>query len=287
MKKFVIFMLLFLGFIYSISGQAKEKFNVSLFAGAYFAQQNVNNQGSWYGVYGEYLPFKSPDHVSFGFCFLLSSSSFKNNTATSMYVGNSSQFGLGFTGGKYWEFFSLRHSAYLGANVLLRKAIDEGEGTTWDGQYQMQQEDYIISSEVNFNLLKAFAYNKRYFPRTQFKFGFQKALASKKEDYWNGKEIPESVIWDKAGITSEIKLSLIELGYLENRSHIKTFLGYQYFRGDQSHWLVFGPEFSLKKWEKDDWLSLQLFVKQRVGDYEQSLNDTHFGFNLVFTFTNL
>lgn len=150
----------------------------------------------------------------------------------------------------------------------------------------MQQEDYIISSELNFNLLKAFAYNKRYFPRLQFKLGFQKPLASKKQDYWNGEEIPESVIWNKAGINSEFKLSLIELGYLENRSHIKTFVGYQYFRGDTSHWLIFGPEFSLKKWEKDDWMSLQLFIKQRVGNYERSLNDTHFGLNLVFTYAN-
>jgi hypothetical protein len=279
MKK-IVFILILISMTLSGLAQYKENFNVSLFTGAYFAKQNVNNHGYWYGVYGEYLPFKTMDHVSFGLAFLASSSSFQNNTRTTKYQGNSKQIGFGFTGGKYWDFFTFTHSAYLGANIMLRKTVDQGEGISWDGIYHMRQEDYLISSDINFNLFKSYTNTKKYFPRTQMIIGLQKSLTSEKEDYWNGELIPQSLIWDKAGFNSLIKLSLIEIGYFENRSQIKAFLGYQYFNGDQSHWLIFGPEFSLKKWEKDDWLSLNLFVKQRVGHFQGSLNDTHFGFNL-------
>ena len=288
MKKFVILSFLFLGFIYSSSGQFKEEVNVSLFAGGYFAQQNTNNQGGWYGIYAEYLPFKTSDHVSFGFSFLYSKSRFENNTQTYRYEGSSSQIGAGITVGKYWDFFSLRHSAFLGTNIMLKKTEDQGRGDGHNGSvYEMTQEDYIVSFDLNFNLLKTYGYSHNIFPRTQFKLGWQKPLAFYKEDYWNGDEIPESVIWDKAGFSSEIKLSLIEAGLFENLRQYKVFLGYQYFRGDRSHWLITGPEMSFLKMEKDDWLSINLFVKQRIGNFEPSLNDTHFGVNLVFTFTNL
>ncbi len=287
MKKQILFIIFLLYLTSSGFSQYKENFNVSLFTGAYFAQKNTNNQGYWYGAYGEYTPFKTIDDVSFGVAFLASNSSFGNNTRSSFYEGSSKQFGFGFTLGKYWDFFTFTHSAYLGGNLMLKKAVDEGEGTSWTGYYEMKQEDILISSEINFNLFKAYTSMQRFFPRTQLKVGFQRSLVSEKEDYWNGKTIPESVIWDKAGLSTELKLSFIELGSFENLTQIKAFIGYQNFSGDQSHWLFFGPEVSFKKEGKDDWFIISLFIKQKTGRYKASLNDTHFGFNLVVIINNI
>lgn len=287
MKKIILFLFFTLYLTAFGFAQFKDNFNLSLFSGGYLAQENRNNRGYWYGAYGEFLPFRTIDHVSFGIVFLASNSSFENNTRTTWYQGNSKQIGFGFTGGKYWDFFTFTHSAYLGANIMLRKVYDEGEAGSWTGHYQMTQEDYIISSEINFNLLKSYTNFERFFPRTQFKIGFQRALISEKEDYWNGEAIPESVIWDKAGFNSEIKVSFIETGIFENRQQYKAFFGYQYFKGDLSHWIIVGPEFSLKKDGKDDWGSINIFMKQRVGNFEPSLNDTHFGINISIILTNL
>ncbi len=289
MKKLVIIIsLIFLA--WPISSQAQwrhDKINLSVFAGNYLAKQNKNNKGYWYGLYVEYLPVRRPSQINFGLALLASHADFKSNDQLNRYEGKSSQFGLGLSGGKYWEVFSVKNSAYLGSNLMLKKSFDQGFGQSIPGDYHMTQEDLIVSGEINFNIMKNYHHSKNLFPRTQVKFTWQKPISSKKIDFWNGEPISESMIWNKAAIASKIKQSLFNVDKIDYQLQTKALFGHQFYRGDDSHWLVFGPELSLKKSNRDDYLSFYLFVKQRVGDFKPGLNNTQFVFGVNFMPMNI
>lgn len=288
MKKIKILILLFLLWPISSQGQwIDHTINLSVFTGKHYAQQNAYNNGYWYGLYAEYSPIRTIEGFNLGLALLASHSEFKSNDKLQKYSGKSSQFGTGISSGKYWEFFSLNHSAYLGGNLMLRKNYDQGLGNSLPGQYLMTQEDFILSAEISFNLLKNFGRNENLFPRTQIKFSWQKPLDSKKIDFWNQQEIPESMIWNKAAREIGIKKSFINLGKFENQVQLKALSSYQFYRGDKSHWIVIGPEISLKKWEKDDYLTFYVLLKQKVGYFKPGLSDTQFVFGINFMPINI
>lgn len=280
MKKIVAYLIIFLLFVPNIKAQFNEKINVSLFSGAYFAPRNTNNMGYWYGLYAEYMPIRTYDGVRFGFSFLATNGEFRNNTKTTKYQSQGYQFGFGLSGGKYWEYFSLKNSAYLGMNLMLRTTQDLGSGQFLFDHYQMKQGDLLLSSEINLSVLKSYGFKPRLFNKRQYKVGFVFPVSSDKEDYWNNELIPESIAWNKASYQGSIKLNIYEFDTFNNYYPIKVHLGYQYYSGDESSWLVYGPELAVRKSGKDDFLILNLFVKQRVGTFESTLNDTQIGMNI-------
>lgn len=263
--------------------KAQKNTNVSLFTGAIVSVKNTNNNGHWYGVYADYMPIKTPQGMNFGISFLGAQSSFQSNDEVSIYEGKTTQFGLGLNLGKYWEFFSLKNSAYLGGNLSFIKSFDEGRGQNFSGIYQMEQNDLMLSSEINFTLIKQYGYSQKWFNKSIFRIRLQKPMESEKKDSWNGEAIPESMIWNKSASMLEIKQSILDIGRFENVLTTKLILAHYSYQGDKSKWLVFGPELGLKKWEGEDYINLYFLIKKRVGDFEKDLNNLQllFGINFV------
>ena len=150
----------------------------------------------------------------------------------------------------------------------------------------MNQEDWLLSTELNFNLLKYHGWREQLFPRTQLRLVAQTPLKSKRESFWNDEPILNSALWNKASYSAELKQSLFRTGY-NNQFEPKIYTGYYYYRGDKSHWLAIGPELALHKPGKDDFLAIYFLVKKQVGHFEPHLGSTQFVFGINFIPTNL
>ncbi len=283
MKKYVAFILtLFLAL--PAIGQFRDNFNVSLFSGAYIAQQNAYNRGGWYGVYAEYMPIKTYNGFNFGFCGVFSQTGFKSNDSISTYRGSSTDFGGGLAAGKYVEFLSATHSAYFGSNLMIKSSQDRGTGLSVQengglGEYTMKQKDLLLAGEININLLKTFGFRENLFPRTQLRLSFQTPLKSQKNSFWNDSPIKESQLWNKSAYGVEFKQSIVQFGTF-TLLEPKLYTGYYHYRGDGSNWFAIGPELALKKRGWDDFLSFYFLVKKQIGDYEPNLNSTQFVFGV-------
>lgn len=287
MKKIVPILLC--GFMtLSVFGQFRDdRVNISLFTGGYFAEQNANNRGYWYGIYAEYMPIKTTGGFNLGFAGVASQVGFKSNDTLNYYEGSSTDFGFGLAGGKYSEFFTNTYSSYLGFNLMVKASQDIGEGYSVGedgklGKYSMQQKDVLLTGEINLNLLKTFGYRKNLFPRTQLRLTFQEPLNSGKSSFWNDRPIRESSLWNKAAYSAELKQSITQIGRFDLLLEPKIWLGYYHYKGDGSNWMAIGPELALKKRGWDDFLSLYFLVKKQVGEYDPHYNSTQFVFGLNF-----
>ncbi len=296
-KLYAMRKILFLTFLFTITigqvfGQFRENVNMSIFTGAYVAQQNTNNRGGWYGLYAEYMPIKTAGGLNLGFCAVADRVYFRSNSLLNKYEGSSDEFGAGLAAGKYSEFLTQKFSGYFGANAMVKSTKDNGEGKSIQpdgtiGKYTMVQEDLMFSAELNINLLKTFGVRENLFPRSQLKLTYQKPLKSQKTDFWNNVLIEESLIWNKAAEGAEFKQSIIQIGRDNTLLEPKLMIGYQHYIGDNSKWLYYGPELSLKKRGWDDFLSVYFFVKQQVGNYQPNMNSTQFVLGLNFMPFNL
>jgi hypothetical protein len=285
-KTFFLLALMTLTVVGQVFGQFRERVNLSLFAGGYAAQQNANNNGYWYGLYIDYMPIKTDNGWLLGFCAVADRVYFKSNTTLSRYDGSSDEMGIGLAGGKWSEFLTQRYSGYFGANLMIKSVRDKGVGQSIQpdgtlGEYKMDQEDLMLSGELNINLLKAFGVRK-IFPRSQLKLTGQKPLKSEKTSFWNNSPIKESMLWNKAAYGAEFKQSITNIGR-NTLVEPKIMVGYHHYVGDDSHWLSLGPEISLKKVGWDDFLSVYCFWKQQTGNFEPNLNSRQivFGVNLM------
>lgn len=287
MKKIMLLAFLIAAIMSQSFGQFRDNANLSFFTGGYAAQQNGYTNGLWYGMYVEYMPIKTTGGLNLGLCAVADRVNFKSNTSVSSYNGGSDEFGAGIAMGKYSEYFSQKHSAYFGANVMLKSIKDNGTGLSLQqdgklGTYTMVQEDLMFSAELNINLLKTFGVRENLFPRSQLKLSYQRPLKSEKTSFWNKAPIKESMIWSKAAIGAEFKQSIAQIGRLNTMVEPKIMIGYHHYVGDDSDWLSAGPEISLKKRGWDDFLSIYVFAKQQVGNFPPNLNSLQFvaGLNL-------
>lgn len=291
-SKFFLFGLVFLLLPWNIQAQFRNNTNVSFFSGGTVSQQNVNNVGGWYGVYAEWMPIRTQTGFNAGLAFVASSVDFKSNDLKNKYNGSSTDFGLGLVIGKYNEFFSQNFASYIGANVLLKRSKDTGIGysileNNQLGNYKMSQEDWLISTELNINFLKTFGWRERLFPRTQLRLVAQFPIKSKRDSYWNNDPILNSAMWNKTAYSAELKQSILRSNGFDNFFETKLFTGYYYYRGNKASWIGFGPEFSLKKEGRDDYIALYFLVKKQVGHFEPHLSATQFVIGLNFMPSNL
>ncbi|MFA6514267.1 MAG: hypothetical protein WCT50_03215 [Patescibacteria group bacterium] len=289
MRKIILLALLVVATMSESFGQFRDNANLSLFTGGYAAQQNGNNNGYWYGLYAEYMPIKTVNGLNLGLCAVADRVNFKSNTTLSSYNGGSDEFGAGIAMGKYSEYFTQKHSAYFGANLMLKSIKDNGTGLSMQsdgklGTYTMVQEDLMFSAELNINLLKTFG---NIFPRSQWKLSYKKPLKSEKTSFWNKAPIKESMIWSKAAIGAEFKQSIVQIGRLNTMVEPKLMIGYQHYVGDDSDWLSAGPEIALKKLGWDDFLSIYVFAKKQVGNFPANLNSLQFVAGLNLNLSNL
>lgn len=276
----------------------KDPLNISLFTGTSIAQKNTNNQGYWYGLYTDYMLVETPRLWYFGLAALAVNSQFKNNDLTSSYEGTAYALGGGIAFGKYSYFVLPKHDSYTGANVLIKREQDIGEGLSVSGnsvgRYSMNQSDLILSGELNISLLKipkgekdTSRYNPKLFPKTQLRLIFQESLGTEKTSFWNDNPIAESLVWNKAAYTGEIRQSLYRLGNYNLSVEPKIITSYSYYKGNQSHWLTGGMEIGIRREWKEDFFSLYFLVKKQVGNFQENLNDTQFLLGVNFSPSNL
>lgn len=281
MKKIITLILLVIVISSTVQAQFRDNVNLSLFAGGYAAQENGNNNGYWYGMYAEYLPIKTANGLNLGFCAVASRVHFQSNDLFSNYEGSSNDFGAGISAGKYSEFFTQKYSSYIGMNAMVKSSKDDGLGRSLQsdfttGTYTMTQEDILFSTELNINLLKTFGIRENLFPRSQLKFHYQTPLKSKKTSFWNKTFIQESMLWNKAAFGTEYKQSIVQIGRMNTLLEPKAMIGYNYYKGDDSQWLYFGPEIALKKRGWDDFFTVYFLVKQQVGSFRRNINERQY-----------
>src|SRR5680860_86650 len=285
--KTIVIALIFGLLTLSASSQFRDNVNVSMFTGGYFDPQNANNNGYWYGAYAEYMPIKTTNGFNLGFCAVISQVEFQSNDTLNSYEGSSTDFGFGIAGGKYSEYFTMNHSSYFGFNLMLKKSQDKGLGMSVGndgelGKYDMQQNDVLLSGEINMNLLKRFGYRENLLPRTQLRVTYQTPLKSNKSSFWNDVQIYESMLWNKAACGVELKQSIVQIGRFNFLVEPKVYSGYYHYKGDKSNWVAIGPELAFKKRGWDDFLAIYCLLKQQVGDYKPHFNETQIVFGLNF-----
>lgn len=290
MKKILItFLLCSMGFF--AFPQFQDNVNLSLFTGGFVAPQNANNNGYWVGAYTE-LMHRFPNGFNAGFCAVGSKSEFQTNDTVMAYEATSFDFGAGLAMGKYFEMFTLTHSAYIGGNAMIKFNQDHGESQAIGldgrlGHYSATQKDVMLALGLNFNLLKNFGMRENLLPRTQLRLSLQEPLSSKKSAYWNEYHIREALLWNKAAYSAEFKQSIFQAGSFNVMFEPKLYLGYYHYKGDGSNWCAIGPEIGLKMRGWDDFLSLYFLVKKQVGEFKPHFNDRQFVFGLNFTPTNI
>lgn len=297
MKTKTLFSLMFLLSL-SAFGQFRDDINVSLFSGVSVAQKNANNQGYWYGIYSDFTLVKTPSEWNFGVCAVAAQTQFKSNDKKGTYNGSSSTFGAGLTLGKYIEYLTYRSSAYFGSNLMVKGNQDIGEGKSLQtngalGTYSMTQRDVMLAGELNINLLKrseefSLYFEDNIFPRSQLRLFFQEPLSANKNSFWNNSPIKESSIWNKASYNVELKQSIYQIGRYNVLAEPKLVIGYNYYKGDRSKWLVYGTELALKKRGWDDFLAVYFHVKQKLGVVNvNDLNSTQFVLGLNIQLGNI
>lgn len=276
----------------------KDPLNISMFTGTSIAQKNTNNQGYWYGLYTDYMLVETPRLWYFGLAALAVNSQFQSNDLRNSYEGDANALGAGIALGKYSYFVLPTYDSYTGANLLIKRELDVGEGISVSGnsigKYSMTQSDLILSGELNINLLKipkgekdTSQYNPKLFPKTQLRLIFQESLRSDKSSFWNNNPIVESLIWNKAAYTGEIRQSLYRIGTYDFSVEPKIITSYSYYKGNQSHWLTGGMEIGLRREWKEDFFSLYFLIKRQIGNFQENLNDTQFLLGINFSPSNL
>ena len=283
----MLLLVLALSLVLPSLAQFRDNVNVSLFTGGYAAQQNGHNRGHWYGMYVEYMPIKTASGFNLGFAALASQVGFVSQDSVNQYKGSSTDFGFGLAFGKYAETLTRSHSGYFGANLMIKRSQDLGEGLFIQdngqlGRFNMQQKDLMLTGELNINLLKSFGWRENIFPRTQLRLTFQEPLRSERNAYWNNSFIRQSALWNKAAYSAELKQSLTQSGRMDLLLETKIWTGYYHYKGDKSNWLAIGPEFALKMRGWDDFLSVYALYKWQIGNYEPHLNSRQFVVGLNF-----
>lgn len=254
---------------------------VSLFSGLVVARQNNNNLGYWYGVYGEIPIYKGLNYNNLSLIALASQSSYKSNDQLSTYKGESIDLGLGLAYGKWFEFFSSTHSSYLSFSSMLKSSFDKGEGRSFTGLYESQQNDYILQLGANWSLIKSYGFNEKLLPKTELRLQYQIPISSNKEDYWNEFQGLNPIAWSKEAQLAQLKQSWFKVG-LMTEVHFKTVHEYSYYKGDKSSWLGNGVELSVNKWQKNDFLQLYFVYKQNLKNAQPLQAEQFvFGINII------
>jgi len=249
----------------------QEKVNVAFFTGGFVRQQNTNNNGYWYGIYTDYVPLKSPNGWAGGIFGLVSIYRFQDNDLENIYQGHGREIAGGLSFGKYSEYFSLRHSAFLGCNLGIRQSWDYGNGQNAYGKSEVLQKDLMFSVNLNFNLLKNNGMHPRIFPRTQIMINYQRPIESSASATWNSKPVEDQGVWQKGFQEIIIKESICDIGINRGRDLFlepKVLVSYRYENGNKNSYLVTGQEISLRKEGRDDFLAI--FFTQKLGLKEQN-----------------
>jgi len=287
MRTKIIFLVLFLLLIFGFKAKAQyeffqEKTNFVFFAGTVKHQQ-TDQFGGYYGLYADYLAYKSPDHrFSAGPYGVISRSDSRYQGRNG--INRNLEYGGGISLGYYEPELSFRYQSFVGASLGLIKSKEKQELQQSDGSFEAWQEDLFLSASLNFNLLKAFALRPDLLHRSQIQVRYKLPISSAKTAYWNSKEI-ETYVWDKTYLEVLAKQSLYKdlLTWKSNIYYSPKLIGfYSYSKGDSRAFYGLGLETSLFKEYRDDFLSLGILYK-----VSRRFNDNYFVVSLNLNLSSL
>jgi len=268
-KLFFVFALgLLLTFqVKSVNAQLYDKFqektNLVFFSGLVYKQNNPTDKGVYYGVYADYLAFKSSSgHLSFGPFAVLSCSSSQYSLGNGL--NEYENYGGGISAGFYNPDFSFKHQIFIGMSLGLNYGRERQQVKEATGIYQAVQEDVFLNTGLNFSILKSFGLQPDLFPRSQIQFHLKLPLKSTKEAYWNNEAI-QNEPWDKTYFEVIAKENIFQapIGWRQEFFYAPKLVGfYSYQAGDSRSYYGLGAEVSLRREYRDDFLSLNVIYKE-------------------------
>lgn len=255
-----------------VSGQSPNPIgknaNLSLFAGYFCKQQNINANGNYWGLYGDLPIWQSPSQlIKINSWAVFSRSSWEDNLST--YQSTTNEVAGGFSAGYYDEFFSLRHSFYGSMSLGYKNAGETGEVSKKNYSQSSHQTDQLLVGGFNFNLMKYSGYTPELLPRTQVVIAWQLPLSAEKTVIENGRQMGQVAPWEKGTREIQIKQSVYDIALdYGHEIFLQPKVGVQYF-----HYSAGNPdaysyiiELSLHKASIDDFLSFSLAHKCYPGE---------------------
>ncbi len=266
MKAKIIFLILvfLLALGYEVKAQYEffqEKTNFVFFSGLVKHQQS-DQLGAYYGLYADYLAYKSSDHrLSFGPYGVISRSDSRYQARNGF--NRNLEYGGGVSLGYYEPSFSFRYQSFIGASFGIIQGKEKQEFKKKDGFFEAWQKDLYLSGSLNFNLLKTFGLRPDLFPRSQIQIRYKKPIKSEKVAYWNSGPV-ETYVWDKTYLEVLAKQNLYK-DLLSWRSNIyyspKIVAFYSHSKGASQNFYGLGAEVSLFREYRDDFLSVGALYK--------------------------
>jgi len=235
----------------------RDRTNVVLFGGYNADQQNTNNNGNYEGVYADWLAYKSAwSGWSAGPYLSADQSAFTLNML--QYNSKTKELGGGGEVGYYSPNFSSNNQMFTGVSLGLKYNAEDGESLIRHGpskgHYVGKQQDVMLTSAINFNLLKSeWALRPNLFTRLQIIAMGQFPISSTKKSYWND-SLQTAQPWDKTYGQVMIKENIVKLRLSDKVFGSPKVIGYYaYSRGDsQRNAYGFGLEIAVFKLYKED-----------------------------------
>ncbi len=229
--------------------------NLVGFGGAWANPKNMNNAGSWNGVYVDIgltkqelalQPYSCWQIALFG---VASWSRFEDNQ--SYYSASSQELGGGIAFGYYSEALLFR-PVFAGLSLGIHRSSDEGKSVRTSGIFRREQADWLVSVSLNLQLISRVSW----FNRTQLEVKWEAPITTSVSATWNQGYV-KAEIWNREYFDALLKQSVLEIPYNQN-IHLspKLLLRYSYAAGDDDRAYGIGLELGIKKIGQDDFISL-------------------------------
>lgn len=257
--------------------------NVVGFFGQWWLFKNLNNRGSWGGVYIDTKLFQSRearDIWSLGIYGMAAQSGFRSNLTR--YSARTEEYGAGLMFG-YYTNYSTKRAMFSGYSLGVKYSSDVGGSRSKTGTYRGVQNDLTLCFGVNFNIFKNPIPGDNLWRRTQLQLSLEKPLNTLRMTSWNGKEYVSDK-WDREYIDALFKQSVVDY-YWSARLVMtpKIIAGYSYSFGDHTNHFSVGTEVSLHKPMGDDYLSVYWMLKGN-GRFDRNLSVIGLNINFALIF---
>lgn len=281
----MVFLALFLGgeMVYAGNDYYRNKTNLVLNGGYNANQKNTNENSNYQVLYADYLVYM-PNWfgLSAGPYMTIGRSNFVLNM--SQYTSASWKAGIGgvtdYYDPNFSDIFQMFGRANIGVEYNTENAGSLIKTGSKKGFYTMKQSDWMITPMINLNVMKnPWAQHPNLLCRSQILASGQFPFYSTKQSYWNS-NLPtvwsDSIAsaWKNDSLSATEPWSKTYLQVLAKETvwrfemfdgtfcNLKVVGGYFYAHGDvQKHSFGFGPEITLAKIHRDDFLTFSAMYK--------------------------
>lgn len=229
-----------------------------LYGGISAQPENLMSNGYYDGLFVDYILLKSGNQKwTYGPYAMMNQSRFTENLER--YTGRSSSVTLGNTMGYYDPNFFQSYESFVGLNVGIMYGVNKGESSSNLGNYRSRQEDVYICGSLNFNLLKK-QDGCNLFSRSQIQLSFQKPLLTKREAYWNNKQLGGEP-WNMTHYEAMVKQSIIDWYVCGPYISSKIISNLSYAAGNKKSEYGVGAEMSIHQKGAEDFVSVYYLYK--------------------------